>query len=303
MIEIRNLTKIYRSGFFLRKKVGVQNLSLQVEKGEVFGFLGQNGAGKTTTIKVLVGLSHPTSGEVLILRQKVEHKAVRRSIGYVPESPYFYEYLTAQETMQFYSQLYGLPRSVWKQRIPELLELVGLTQEAGKQIRRYSKGMRQRLGLAQALLADPPVVIMDEPTSGLDPLGRRLVKELILQLKEKGKTVFFSSHILPDVEAICDRVGLIHKGKLVREGTVEDLVGAEPAKIEIICQGVPQEALLPLVDRLFCEGGLIYAWVSHTEQKQKAVEKIHQLGGKIEFIIPHRHSLEEYFRTLIQEYS
>ena len=301
MIETRNLTKIYRSGFFLKKKIGIQNLSLKVESGEVFGFLGQNGAGKTTTIKILVGLSHPTSGEALVLGQNVQNREVRRNIGFVPEAPYFYEYLTAQEAMQFYAQIYALPRSVWKQRIPELLELVELTESAKRQIRHYSKGMRQRLGLAQALLPDPAVVIMDEPTSGLDPLGRRLVKEIILKLKEQRKTVFFSSHILPDVEAICNRVGLIHKGQLLREGSVEDLVGAEPAKIEIICRKVSPESLSPFADHLFSEGELLYLWVSSTEKKKQIIEKIHQLGGEVEYIIPHRHSLEEYFKNLTKK--
>ncbi|RME05154.1 MAG: ABC transporter ATP-binding protein [Planctomycetota bacterium] len=297
MIEIQNLTKIYRTGFWLKPKTGIQNLNLQIEHNQVVGFLGINGAGKTTTIKILVGLLKPTSGSAYIDGKNILLPESRQEVGYLPEAPYFYEYLTPNEILTFYGQLFHIPRQELKKRIGELLELVQLQHAQHTFIRNFSKGMRQRLGIAQALISHPKIVILDEPTSGLDPLGRKMVKDIIIQLKEQGKTIFFSSHILPDVEAICDRVALIHQGKLLKEGFVDELVGDQPASIEIVAQNIQPENYQNLAYKILQDKHNFYLFVHNEQQKEQLQEKIVQNGGKIRFIIPHKPSLEEYFKN------
>ncbi|RME78807.1 MAG: ABC transporter ATP-binding protein [Planctomycetota bacterium] len=298
MIEIENLRKIYRSGFFLRPKIAVDNLSFSVSSNQIFGFLGQNGAGKTSTIKILVGLSHPTSGDVKVLGKTVRQVEMRKLLGYVPEAPYFYEYLTPYEAMRFYGSLHEIPNSILKKRIPELLKLVELEEHQHRRIRTFSKGMRQRLGIAQALVNDPQLVIMDEPSSGLDPLGRKLVKDIIVKLKEEGKTIFFSSHVLPDVEAICDEIALIHKGKLIQKGSIDDLLGSEPKEIEIIARKIKENPPQEIQGRYYLKGNFLYIFVPNEKEKEKALNWIRKQDGEICYIIPHRFSLEEYFKKL-----
>jgi ABC-2 type transport system ATP-binding protein len=228
VIETFELKKVYRTGFWLNQKVTtLQHLALQVFQGETFGLLGPNGAGKTTLLKILLGIIRPTAGRALLLGKSLGDRAVKQRLGYLPENPYFYDYLTGWEFLQYAAGLFGIPAEVQRQRIPELLELVGLAQTAArkKQLRQYSKGMLQRIGMAQALINDPEVVFLDEPMSGLDPLGRYQIREIILLLKAQGKTIFFNSHVLSDVEKICDRVAILAQGELLCVGSMQELLG------------------------------------------------------------------------------
>jgi ABC-2 type transport system ATP-binding protein len=230
IIQAFNLQKSYRTGFWLNRKVtSLKQCTLQVMPGETFGLLGPNGAGKTTLLKTLLGIAKPTAGRGLVLGKPLGDRAVKQHIGYLPENPYFYDYLTGWEYLEFTAGLFQIPRSIQRQRIPELLDLVGLARSAAKkkQMRRYSKGMLQRVGMAQALINNPELVFLDEPMSGLDPLGRHQIREIILSLKAQGKTVFFNSHVLSDVEIICDRVAILAQGELICEGTLANLLGAE----------------------------------------------------------------------------
>src|ERR1700726_33329 len=237
-IEILGLEKTYMVGFWRKRpKRALQPLHLTVEEGEIFGFLGPNGAGKTTTLKMLMGLVFPTAGTARILGREWTDREVKAHIGFLPEQPYFYDYLTAHELLDYYGQLSGVPAKNRKQRIGEVLHRVGLNDVTGVQLRKFSKGMLQRAGIAQAILHDPKVVFFDEPMSGLDPMGRREVRELMEQLKQEGKTVFFSTHILSDAEALCDRVAIVNKGELKGVGAVEDLTSSVQGKVEIVWQG------------------------------------------------------------------
>lgn len=229
-IAVTGLSKTYRTGFYMNQLIKpLHDCSFTVDVGETFGLLGPNGAGKTTTIKCLLGIVSPTSGEGSLLGQPLGEPSIKQKVGYLPENPYFYDYLTAWEFLGFAGQLFQIPAVTLKERIPYLLDLVGLSKDVArkKQLRTYSKGMLQRAGMAQALINDPELVFLDEPMSGLDPIGRFQIREIIRQLKQQGKTVFFNSHILSDVEAICDRVALLVKGKLVCQGRINDLLGIE----------------------------------------------------------------------------
>ncbi len=222
------LGKVYRTGFFMNQKVvSLKNCSLKVYKGETFGLLGPNGAGKTTLLKLLLGIIRPTSGRGLLLGKPLGSSTVKERIGYLPENSYLYDFLTGWEFLQFAAGLFQIPKNIQRQRIPELLELVGLSQADAKkkQMRRYSKGMLQRVGMAQALINDPELVFLDEPMSGLDPLGRYQMRETILKLQAEGKTIFFNSHILSEVEQICDRVAILAKGELICSGSLNELLG------------------------------------------------------------------------------
>jgi ABC-2 type transport system ATP-binding protein len=223
-IETINLEKTYAVGFWRKKpRVALRPLSLTVEDGEVFGFLGPNGAGKTTTLKLLMGLVFPTAGSARIRGMAIDDPRVKAQIGFLPEQPYFYDYLTAKELLEYYAQLSGVPGQDRTRRVEAVLARVGLADAARVQLRKFSKGMLQRVGLAQAIVHDPELVFLDEPMSGLDPMGRREVRELIQQLQSEGKTVFFSTHILADAEALCDRVAVIHQGELRGVGAVAEL--------------------------------------------------------------------------------
>ena len=247
IVEIENLSKEYETGFWKKKKVrALDDLTLSVRPGQIFGFLGGNGAGKTTTIKILMSLLFPSSGSARILGRNISEPAMHASIGYCPENPYFYDYLTARELMNYFGELFGMAESTRKARTEELLAAVGLDEKDwNKQLRKFSKGMLQRVGLAQSLINDPEIVFMDEPMSGLDPIGRREVRELIAGLREKGTTVFMSTHILSDVEALCDEVAILRKGKLAASGKLEDLLASEDKhrSFEVQFRGISVNAL------------------------------------------------------------
>jgi ABC-2 type transport system ATP-binding protein len=231
----------------------VRGLSLSVQSGEIYGFLGPNGAGKTTTLKMLMGLVKPTSGTAQIMGAALGERSARARIGYLPEHPYFYEHLKPEEFLHFYGRLYGLSGQVLKRRATELVDKVGLGYARTRTLRKFSKGMVQRLGLAQTLMNDPDLVILDEPMSGLDPMGRKTVRDLIFEFKDQGKMVFFSSHILQDVEMVCDRVGILKAGQLIREGSLRELLDGDTSAVEIECTHLSQQ----FVDYAEGVGGVI----------------------------------------------
>lgn len=230
VIQTNELRKVYRTGFWLNQKItSLQSCSLTVYKGETFGLLGPNGAGKTTLLKLLLGIVRPTSGRGMLLGHPLGDRATKQHIGYLPENAYYYDYLTGWEFLQMAAGLFQIPTKVQRQRIPQLLELVGLPQSAArkKPLRQYSKGMLQRIGMAQALINDPELVFLDEPMSGLDPLGRYHMRQIILSLQNQGKTIFFNSHILSEVEQICDRIAILAQGQLICSGSLSKLLGSD----------------------------------------------------------------------------
>lgn len=300
-IEIENLTKDYPFGFLhLKKKRSLEGLTMQVENGEVFGFLGPNGAGKSTTIKLLVGLIFPEAGTARILGKPITDIEMHRNIGYLPEQPYFYDYLTAAEVLDYFARFHDLTAADRKERVTRMLKKVGL-ETAGKiQLRKYSKGMLQRVGLAQAILHDPQVVILDEPMSGLDPIGRREVRDIILELKRDGKTVMFSTHILSDAEMLCDRVGVIVGGKLRGVGAPGEIVGMKAQGMEILFElpgGVATAG--PIVAKATKTGDRYRMHVSE-EELYGALEQLHAAGAKVLSVAQVKPSLEEYFMHLVE---
>jgi ABC-2 type transport system ATP-binding protein len=298
-IRIVGLTKEFRLGLRRRRSLVVDCLDLEVEPGEIFGFLGPNGAGKTTTIKLLMGLIYPTSGTAWILDREIGDVAVKREIGFLPEAPYFYEYLTGEEFLWFYGQLFGLDSMVLAKKIDQMLEMVKLTEARRLPLGKFSKGMLQRIGLAQALINDPRVVILDEPMSGLDPIGRRDVRDIILHLRDQGKTVFFSTHILPDVEMICDRVGILVKGRLTAVGAVQDLVGAGAVTaIEIVVQGLAESGVQEaerLGGTVVKRGDQVLIKLEDATKVNHVLDVIRRHAGRLVSFVPHKRSLEDLF--------
>jgi len=248
VIRTENLVKTYYMGGLGKKRKieAVRDLNLEVERGEIYGFLGPNGAGKSTTIKVLMNLIFPTSGKAFLFEEPVDDPNVRAKVGFLPENPYFYDYLTAEEFLKLNADLYGIPAGEAKNKISELLDFVGLSGFRKTRLKKFSKGMLQRIGLAQALINDPELVILDEPTSGLDPIGRKMVLDLIKTLGERGKTVFFSTHILNDVESVCTKVGIIIKGKLRKSGNIQKILEADSDRFRIVLRG----ASIPQLEKL-----------------------------------------------------
>jgi len=224
-LKIANLTKILKAGFGSKPIFHLHELNLEVMEGEVFGYLGPNGAGKTTTFKILMGLMRPTGGEAWIFGESIANPISRRKVGFLPERPYFHDHLTAEELLRMHARLIGMSKKEAERKIDELLCLVGLEEFRSTRMRRFSRGMLQRIGIAQALINDPKLVLLDEPMSGLDPIGRKWMRELILRLKSEGRTVIYSSHILSDVKAICDRIAILLKGRLLGVGRIEELLG------------------------------------------------------------------------------
>jgi ABC-2 type transport system ATP-binding protein len=238
IIETRKLTKVYRDFWGRRKKTALRALNLQINRGEIFGLLGPNGSGKTTTIKLLLGLLFPTEGDAFVFGAPAAEVRKNERIGYLPEESYLYKFLNAEETLDFYGRLFNLDPTVRRRRAQELIEMVGLAADKRRILKEYSKGMRQRIGLAQALINDPELVILDEPTSGLDPLGTRWMKDLIIELRTKGKTVLLCSHRLDDVQDVCDRIAILYEGELQELGHVQQLL-EDAKRVELRASGVP----------------------------------------------------------------
>ncbi|MBI5528149.1 MAG: ABC transporter ATP-binding protein [Deltaproteobacteria bacterium] len=300
VISIEHASKTFRTGFLYRKVEAVRDVTFSVEEGDIFGFLGPNGAGKTTTIKMLMGLIFPTGGTLSIFGRPHTDIASRAALGYAPEQPYFYEYLTGSEFLDYYGQLFGVPSAERRRRIPLLFEMVGLRNCADLALRRYSKGMLQRIGIAQALVNDPRLLVLDEPMSGLDPIGRREIRDLILALKKRGKTIFFSTHILPDVEMICDRVAIIVKGELRRLGRIDEFAELESEETEVCFRGLSAEAIGKLSGETgapVVRGTLAYFSLPSRDRAQSFIGEGQAGGGSLVSLTPRRRSLEDVFMS------
>lgn len=303
-IEINGLTKDYETGFWRKKKVrALADLTLKVRRGIIFGFLGGNGAGKTTTIKTLMRLQFPTAGSATILGYDIADVQMHRRIGYCPENPYFYDYLTARELLSHFGELFGMSPAERKERTEILLDAVGLeVKDRGKQLRKFSKGMLQRVGLAQALLNDPEVVFFDEPMSGLDPVGRREIRELIAGLREKGTTVFMSTHILADIEALCDEVAILRKGKLAASGDLAELLaGQEGSRVlEVSIQSINADAVKDEIElvagaELFAKPNGIAVQIADEADIEAILSITRKHGGRLISVQPVKMSLEDLF--------
>jgi ABC-2 type transport system ATP-binding protein len=295
-LEILGLEKTYQVGFWRKKrKIGIKSLWLEVREGEVFGFLGPNGAGKTTTLKMLMGLIFPTAGSARIFGRDWRDPAVRAHIGFLPEQPYFYDHLTPAELLDYYGALSGLSAADRRMRIPKLLERVGLAGQDRVQLRKFSKGMLQRVGIAQAVLHEPEIVFLDEPMSGLDPIGRREIREFIQSLNEEGKTVFFSTHILSDAEALCDRVAVLNGGELRGVGVVADLVSQNRGRSEVVWQGTSAvPAMEALGANCHIAGDIVRAALQEA-QLQEALGVLRTRQLRLISVNPVGGSLEQYF--------
>lgn len=302
IVEINNLSKDYSTGF-LKKKTerALDDLSLSVTGGQIFGFLGGNGAGKTTTIKILMGLLFPTSGTATILGKTIDDVSMHRVIGYCPENPYFYDYLTARELINYFAEIFGYDSQTRQRKSEDLLALVGLESSAwNRQLRKFSKGMLQRVGIAQALINDPEIVFLDEPMSGLDPIGRREIRELIADLRTKGKTVFMSTHILSDIEALCDEVAILRKGKLAAHGNLNELLMSQHQEqgFEITVTNVDVENLRPMLtataDLVQQPSGSIIKCTDESEVVD-ILTAVRASGGRLVSIEQVKRSLEDLF--------
>ena len=303
-IETHQLTKTYRLGFWLHRKVqALQDLTLKVEPGQVYGLLGPNGAGKSTTIKILMDLVRATSGRARIFGLSPTDLAARRVVGFLPENPAPYEYLTGREFLGLAGRIAGMGGEELDRRIREVLGMTQMTRAAGLQLRRYSKGMIQRISLAQAIIHRPQLLILDEPTSGLDPIGRRDMRDLILSERERGTTVLFCTHIIPDVEALCDRVAVLVAGRLVREGSVQELVSGQVPVMELILEGISAESLQTLGVPLQSAQALGARQLVRTgdRESQQLIRKVLEQGGKVTQVQPARFSLEDLFLKTIEE--
>jgi ABC-2 type transport system ATP-binding protein len=301
IVQTWNLRKVYRTGFWLNQKIeSLKNCSLTVYKGETFGLLGPNGAGKTTLLKTLLGIIRPTGGKATLFDRPLGEIGIKKRIGYLPENAYFYDFLTGWEFLEYTAGLFELSPSIYKKRIPYLLDLVGLAQTTArkKQLRQYSKGMLQRVGLAQALINDPELVFLDEPMSGLDPMGRYRMREIILSLKQQGKTIFFNSHVLADVEQICDRVAILALGELICIGSLDELLGHTTSYRVTVKGGNPE---------------LLQNWISGTPSRdglwkgilngspEDFIAQLPRLEAKLININLARPSLEEFFLQQLKE--
>lgn len=295
VVQTYELRKVYRTGFWLNQKIeSLKSCTLTVYGGETFGLLGPNGAGKTTLLKTLLGIVRPSSGRALLLGKPLGDRDVKQRIGYLPENAYFYDSLTGWEFLQFIAGLFEIPSSVQRQRIPQLLELVGLAQSAArkKQLRQYSKGMLQRVGMAQALINDPELVFLDEPMSGLDPLGRYQMREIILSLKQQGKTIFFNSHILAEVEKICDRVAILAQGELICVGSLNELLGKSDA-YQVQGKGGNVDVLKRWVPDLEFEDNYWHGQLKG--EPQEFLASLRLMGAQLTSINQARLSLEDFF--------
>lgn len=301
VVETWNLNKIYRTGFWLNQKVqSLTNCSLSVQSGETFGLLGPNGAGKTTLLKILLGVIRPTNGRAVLLGKPIGDRATKQRVGYLPENAYFYDFLTAWEFLTFVGGLFQISKPILNKRIATTFDLVGLDQKTAKkkQLRQYSKGMLQRVGMAQALINDPELVFLDEPMSGLDPLGRYQVREIILSLKEQGKTIFFNSHILTDVEQICDRIAILARGELLCVGSLEEILGRADV-YQVIIKGGEAEQLKQWITGLTLVEGLWHGQVNG--DPQALIDHLLTLDAQLISVNLARASLEEYFIRQLKE--
>jgi len=307
ILEVRNLSKDYRQHFWSPLRRVLDNVSFEVNEREIFGFLGPNGAGKSTTIKILFEIIFQSSGTATLFGRPIGDKSVKKRIGFLPENPYFHDYLTATQFLQFHGGLYGMAEDALKRRIPEVLELVGMKGTQDIYLRNFSKGMLQRIGIAQAIIHDPDLIVLDEPMTGLDPLGRREVRDLMLELRSRRKTIFFSTHILSDVESICHRVAILNKGKLLSCGSLDELVSVEVRSVDFVWKQPSPELCryLKEVDPQLTESAhSIFVKLERSNEEsasafEQRIEAIVQrgmtLGGRLHTLNPKKDSLEDVF--------
>jgi ABC-2 type transport system ATP-binding protein len=294
-IRIDNLQKKFRLGFIPKTRQILKGITFSVSEGEIFGYLGPNGAGKTTTIKCLLDLIHPDAGTIEIFGRSHLSPRSRQTLGFLPENPYFYDYLTAAEFLAFTADLFGLDRMEKEERIARLLKLVGLERAAGLPLRKFSRGMLQRAGLAQALVNDPKLVILDEPLGGMDPIGRKEIRDIIVRFKGEGKTVFFTSHILQDIEMICDRVAIIVGGRIVKEGVLRDLVSERILFTEVTVSGLFPEAFRGLGESISARGDRVLLKVYDESKVDEVLNLVHDQKGRLVSLSPRTETLEDIF--------
>jgi ABC-2 type transport system ATP-binding protein len=304
VVRVEEIVKDFRPGLGLRTKRVLRGISLAVDQGEIFGFVGPNGSGKTTTLKILMGLIRMSSGKASILGHDVGQTRSRRHVGFLPENPYFYDFLTGREILHFYAKLAGLPAARRASQVDKLLDWVSLSHAADARLRTYSKGMLQRVGIAQSLVHDPRVVFLDEPMSGLDPIGRKEIRDLILQLRSEGKTVFMNTHILSDVEALCDRVAIIVHGRIRYQGRVEDFLDGEKRMADILISQLSAEGASEISLRFGEETRGFGDQVEYRVPEKDVNDLLSTAlrhGAQVHSVTPHRKSLEEIFLTAVEE--
>jgi ABC-2 type transport system ATP-binding protein len=307
VIEVENLSKDYRQHFWTPLRRVLNAVSFEVKQGEIFGFLGPNGSGKSTTIKILFEIIFPSGGTARLFGKKLGDKEAKSRIGFLPENPYFYDYLTSTQFLKFHGQLLGLSSATLAKRIPEVLALVGMKGTDSMYLRSFSKGMLQRIGLAQAIVHDPELVILDEPMTGLDPVGRKEVRDLMLTLKEAGKTVFFSTHILSDVETLCDRVAILNKGHLLKCGSFAELLSVDTKYVDFLWKANSAKVLeyfKGLDAKYSISGEIVYLKVEPKSNESlvdfegrinQIVQKGMEMGAKVQSLSPKKDSLEDVF--------
>lgn len=300
-LEIKNLSKTFVSNFLINKTRVLNGINLEVNSGEIYGFLGPNGAGKTTTIKCILGLLSADKGQINIFGRSTQKIEAREPVGFLPENPYFYEYLTVKELLIFNARLYSLPVKQAREKAAHLIQLVGLTGKENIKLKKFSKGMIQRAGLAQAMINNPDLLILDEPFSGLDPMGRKELRDIILQLKEDGKTIFFSSHILQDMEMIADTVGIIFQGQITKEGKLSRLITKSIESYEVVCRGIDQTVLDEKRVKAVKKDGQFFIRLGNPKQVNKLVDALQDRGGEIVSVTPIRMTLEDIFIKEIKE--
>jgi len=301
VVQTWNLGKTYRTGFWMNQKIeSLKNCSLSIYQGETFGLLGPNGAGKTTLLKTLLGITRPSTGRAVILNRPIGDRSVKQKIGYLPENAYLYDFLTAWEFLEFIAGLFQIPHRIRRKRITELLDLVGLAQSTArkKKLKQYSKGMLQRVGMAQALINDPEIVFLDEPMSGLDPMGRYRMREIVLSLKQQGKTIFFNSHVLSDIEQICDRIAFLALGELICQGSLNELLGTSNA-YQAIVRGGNSESLAPWMNNLTRQSDRWHGQL--TVDPNRFVSQLDSVEAQLVSIHLARPSLEEFFMQQLKE--
>ena len=303
VVEIQCLAKTYRD-YWGRRVEALKEVSLEISRGEIFGLLGPNGAGKTTTFSILLGLQRPTKGEGRLFNSPLGDVDCRRRLGYLPENPYFYDYLNPYELLDMFADLSGVPQNERRRRIHEVLDLVGISVHEKRRLRKFSKGMRQRVGMAQAILHKPELLILDEPMSGLDPVGRRHFRDIISHMGDQGTTVLFASHVLSDVEALCSRVGILVDGKLRRVGTVDELVNPGEGQFEVVLMEVPDSLVMEWSDqhKVKRSGGRVLVSAESNAVVQQIVQQAFARGGSLVAVRPNHATLEDEFMQEVQRY-
>ncbi|MFZ2054319.1 MAG: ABC transporter ATP-binding protein [Candidatus Aminicenantales bacterium] len=301
VLEVDNLAKAFTPGFIPKKREILRGISFSVMGGEIFGYLGPNGAGKTTTLKCILGLIFPDRGKIEIFGYPHLSMKGKEHLGFLPENPYFYDYLTGAEFLDFYARLFGLKKRDKEDKIASLLRLVGMEKARDLQLRKFSRGMLQRVGLAQALINDPTLLFLDEPLGGLDPLGRKELRDIIVRLKQEGKTIFLCSHILQDIEMICDRVAIIVGGRVISQGSLRDLISEKVLFTEITLSGIDPASLVDLGEPVSTHGDRILLKVFQEETIENLVALVHEQKGKIHSLIPRTETLEDIFVEMVKQ--